>query len=43
MNHRPAMLANFKVGDLVKFKADRVDGAIKVTALVAPWRRSVLP
>lgn len=28
-------LASFKVGDAVKFKADRVDGAIKVTELVA--------
>ena len=30
----PAVLANFKVGDPVKFKADRVDGMIKVTELV---------
>jgi len=31
----PATLSGFKVGDTVKFKADRVDGAIKVTELVA--------
>lgn len=30
-----ALLSNFKPGDLVKFKADRVDGAFKVTELVA--------
>ncbi|MBY0365786.1 copper-binding protein [Pelomonas aquatica] len=30
-----ATLSGFKVGDAVKFKADRVDGAIKVTELVA--------
>ena len=26
---------SFKPGDLVKFKADRADGALKVTELVA--------
>ena len=30
-----AVLARFKPGDAVKFKADRVDGAFKVTELVA--------
>lgn len=31
----PAKLASFKTGDAVKFKADRVDGAIVVTELAA--------
>ncbi len=30
----PAVLALFKAGDLVRFKAGRVDGSLKVTALV---------
>ncbi|MGQ3052947.1 MAG: copper-binding protein [Roseateles sp.] len=30
----PAVLASVKVGDQVKFKADKVDGSIKVTELV---------
>ena len=30
-----ALVSNFKPGDLVKFKADRVDGAFKVTELIA--------
>ena len=30
-----ALVSGFKSGDLVKFKADRVDGALKVTELVA--------
>lgn len=30
-----ALVSNFKPGDRVKFKADRVDGAFKVTELVA--------
>lgn len=30
----PADLGKFKAGDLVRFKADRVDGALKVTELV---------
>ena len=30
-----ALVSSFKPGDLVKFKADRVDGALKVTELVA--------
>ena len=30
-----AVMSSFKPGDLVKFKADRVDGALKVTELVA--------
>lgn len=30
-----ALLSTFNPGDLVKFKADRVDGAFKVTELVA--------
>ncbi|MBI2747331.1 MAG: copper-binding protein [Burkholderiales bacterium] len=30
----PAVLGKFKAGDLVRFKADRVDGALKVTELV---------
>lgn len=29
-----AVLAKFKAGDLVRFKADRVDGSLKVTELV---------
>lgn len=29
-----ATLANVNAGDLVKFKADRVDGALKVTELI---------
>jgi len=31
----PALLAKVKPGDLVKFKADRVDGSFKVTDLAA--------
>ena len=30
----PAVLAKFKAGDLVRFKADRVDGSLKVTELL---------
>ena len=30
----PAVLAQFKAGDLVRFKADRVEGSLKVTELV---------
>lgn len=30
----PAALAHCKVGDLVRFKADRVDGSLKVTELL---------
>ena len=30
----PAVLAQFRAGDLVRFKADRVDGSLKVTELV---------
>lgn len=30
----PAVLGKFKAGDLVRFKADRIDGALKVTELV---------
>ena len=30
----PAVLASFKAGDLVRFRADRIDGALKVTELV---------
>ena len=30
----PAVLAQFKAGDLVRFKADRVDGSLKVTDLL---------
>ena len=30
----PAALGTFKAGDLVRFKADRIDGALKVTELV---------
>ena len=30
-----ALVSKFKPGDLVKFKADRVDGALKVTELIA--------
>lgn len=30
----PAVVAKFKAGDLVRFKADRVDGSLKVTELV---------
>ena len=30
-----ALVSNFKPGDSVRFKADRVDGALKVTELVA--------
>lgn len=30
----PAVLAQFKAGDLVRFKADRVDGSLKVTELM---------
>lgn len=30
----PAILTNFKVGDAVKFRADRLDGSIQVTELV---------
>lgn len=30
----PAVLARFKVGDQVRFKADRVDGSLKVTELL---------
>ena len=30
-----ALVSSFKPGDLVKFKADRVDGALKVTELIA--------
>lgn len=30
----PAALSQFKAGDLVRFKADRVDGSLKVTELV---------
>ena len=30
----PAVLGTFKAGDLVRFKADRIDGALKVTELV---------
>ena len=30
-----ALVSNFKPGDLVKFKADRADGAFKVTELIA--------
>ncbi len=30
----PAVLAQFKAGDLIKFKADRVDGSLKVTELL---------
>lgn len=30
-----AVVSSFKPGDLVKFKADRVDGALKVTELIA--------
>ena len=29
----PAVLGSVKVGDQVKFKADKVDGSIKVTEL----------
>lgn len=31
----PALVANFKPGSLVRFKADRVDGGLKVIELVA--------
>ena len=30
----PAVLAQFKAGDLVRFKADRVEGSLKVTELI---------
>ena len=30
----PAALVKFKAGDLVRFKADRVDGSLKVTGLL---------
>ena len=30
----PAALSQFKAGDLVRFKADRVDGSLKVTGLL---------
>lgn len=30
----PALLATVQVGDQVKFKADKVDGAIKVTEMI---------
>jgi Cu/Ag efflux protein CusF len=29
-----ALMSKFKAGDLVKFKADRVDGALRVTELI---------
>jgi len=31
----PEILANVKVGDSVRFKADKVDGAIKLTQLLS--------
>lgn len=30
----PAVLAQFKAGDLIRFRADRVDGSLKVTELL---------
>ena len=30
----PTVLAQFKAGDLIRFKADRVEGGLKVTELV---------